>query len=425
MLFTVVAQPCPQCGHRLTRAEQGPAWCPECEWNLGELGDDLGVGRGWRWLLRRCHRAAFRLDGELFQEYSQRRPEKMGTTVAGGILLLVSLVLMVLVLGLAIWGAILISHGGLAMFGGIGLILVAILLRPRFGRLPKRRGRLRREQYPALFALVDEVAAAAGTRSPDVISTDSHFNASSGRLGMRQRRVLNLGLPLWLVLSPQERVALLAHEMGHQVNGDPARSLLVRPALQTFIVLARYTNVSVSEMLYSVRRTPNFMELVVKFALKIFSTVCLVIHIGMSALRFRDTRRAEYLADGIAADVAGTEALLGLFGRMVLLGQIANIIAYNAETKTVSQWRGLADSLLTHRAADLPELGQLTLRQTSLWASHPPTGRRRRMAQAWTASDARVAVAAERMSIIDRELLDLYKTTHRTILGTRVFRRSN
>jgi hypothetical protein len=47
------------------------------------------------------------------------------------------------------------------------------------------------------------------------------------------------------------------------------------------------------------------------------------------------------------------------------------------------------------------------------------------MVQAWPATEARVVPDAERMKAVDRELLDWYKATHQTILGTRVFRRSN
>ena len=38
---------------------------------------------------------------------------------------------------------------------------------------------------------------------------------------------MRLGLPLVSVLEPQERVALIAHEIAHDVNGDPARGTQV------------------------------------------------------------------------------------------------------------------------------------------------------------------------------------------------------
>jgi hypothetical protein len=77
---------CPRCGHALITAEKGPSWCPDCEWNLEELGATLDdVPRTWRWLVRRCHRSAFRLDGELFEKYSASRPQKQETSIAGAL----------------------------------------------------------------------------------------------------------------------------------------------------------------------------------------------------------------------------------------------------------------------------------------------------------------------------------------------------
>ena len=39
-----------------------------------------------------------------------------------------------------------------------------------------------------------------------------------------------IGVPLWLMLPPQARISVLAHEFGHVVNNDPMRSVLTAPA---------------------------------------------------------------------------------------------------------------------------------------------------------------------------------------------------
>lgn len=66
----------------------------------------------------------------------------------------------------------------------------------------------------------------------------AEWNASAATVGLRRTRVLMIGLPLFLCLRPQERVALLGHEMGHFADGDLRTSLLTRPALETFGILA-------------------------------------------------------------------------------------------------------------------------------------------------------------------------------------------
>jgi hypothetical protein len=103
--------------------------------------------------------------------------------------------------------------------------------RPRFGRVPKYATKVTPAEAPELYRLVGDVAAALSAPVPAVYVEEDVFNASASRVGLRRRPVLVLGLPLWNVLSAQQRVALLGHELGHFVNGDPRRGLLVQPAV--------------------------------------------------------------------------------------------------------------------------------------------------------------------------------------------------
>ena len=45
--------------------------------------------------------------------------------------------------------------------------------------------------------------------------------------------MLRLGVPLLTILDGQEVVALVGHELAHQVNGDATRGLVVGTALET------------------------------------------------------------------------------------------------------------------------------------------------------------------------------------------------
>jgi hypothetical protein len=58
-------------------------------------------------------------------------------------------------------------------------------------------------------------------------------------VGLRRRRVVHIGIPLWFTLEPQPRVAVLGHEVGHFVNGDLRRSLLVGSSIDTLIELVQ------------------------------------------------------------------------------------------------------------------------------------------------------------------------------------------
>ncbi|MEV0381997.1 hypothetical protein [Nonomuraea sp. NPDC050643] len=69
-----------------------------------------------------------------------------------------------------------------------------------------------------------------------MVALSGAVNASF-RIYGRRRRVVEIGYPLWLILTPQERVALLAHEMAHSSNGDGRHGLVVSSAMHSLGVL--------------------------------------------------------------------------------------------------------------------------------------------------------------------------------------------
>ncbi|MFF7648440.1 M48 family metalloprotease [Streptomyces sp. NPDC007983] len=77
-----------------------------------------------------------------------------------------------------------------------------------------------RRGAPALWAVVEELASAVGTRPPDRVRLTADVNASvtddAPFLGLAPGgRTLYLGLPLLMGLTPAELRAVLAHELGH------------------------------------------------------------------------------------------------------------------------------------------------------------------------------------------------------------------
>jgi Zn-dependent protease with chaperone function len=111
----------------------------------------------------------------------------------------------------------------LTLFVGAVLVWAGWTLRPR-RRKEKERG-LTRAELPATFALLDRIAEALGTNAPEEIVLDAEFNASiyTQLLVRNPPTRLTIGLTLWAALDEGERIAVLAHELGHRVNGDSAR----------------------------------------------------------------------------------------------------------------------------------------------------------------------------------------------------------
>ncbi|MEG3627717.1 M48 family metallopeptidase [Streptomyces poriticola] len=134
--------------------------------------------------------------------------------------------------GLAVGGALLIVLGWETVvlpLLGILLIGLALHLRPRFGR-DEEEQLLGRADAPLLFALLDETADAVGTRGCDAVRLTPGLSIGAAPRGLRGRR-LDIGLGLWATLTPQQRVACLAHALGHFATGDVRYNLVVRTAL--------------------------------------------------------------------------------------------------------------------------------------------------------------------------------------------------
>lgn len=208
----------------------------------------------------------------------------------------------------------------------IGLVLLgfAALLRPRVSRLDTDLPTLRRMDAPTLFGLLDEIADAAGVRRFDVVQVSPDFAIRASAYGIRRRRRLEIGLPFWLTLEPQQRVAAVAHEVGHFASGDVRRGLLVDSALGALWAGAGSSGrrpSTVEPMLRAAsplsRHADEMAEAARRYDVRSRSADALLwipklLGRGAARLLTRLTlpgaRRTEFLADAVAARVASTEA---------------------------------------------------------------------------------------------------------------------
>src|SRR5579859_3164293 len=160
------------------------------------------------------------------------RPRLTIATLLGiGYALMVHLV----TLGLLVGGVLLIVTGwpNVVVIGLGGLSLgIFWIVRPKLGRWPQKQV-LSRADYPTLYGLADRVADALKLRHIDGIVIDKETNAAFGRLGLRRKTLLTLGLPLWAILDDHEKVGLIAHEFGHRANSDISRNWLIGAAIGT------------------------------------------------------------------------------------------------------------------------------------------------------------------------------------------------
>ncbi|MGW3913539.1 M48 family metallopeptidase [Streptomyces sp. NPDC005070] len=418
-------QPCPECGAEIRCDARFVTWCAACDWNIDPGRPEEKQGR-----LARARRALAQRHGErLLAELNSGGNLRARRDPSAVLAVAVALVVHALTLAVTAGGVWLLVRG----WGGWGMVPGAILLalgwslRPRFERLPKNTPVLRRADAPELFALVDEVARVAGTRGVDAIAVDAEANAGVESYGVRGRRLLTLGLPLWEGLTPQQRIALLGHEMGHYVNGDTRHGTVVAAAFRSLTIWHYYFQ--------PVDREPLDDSGALKLLLNLLYVLPRLLVRGvltlLDQLTLRATQRAEYLADRVAARAGSTQAALELMDGLLISDSAAVTLRREVNRAALSGPRGRqqttawAEELWERLAADLasvPDHERERLRRVgvlrghSVDAAHPPTHLRHACLLIGDAVPPAVVSDDERERRIAEELADARTAMARQIL---------
>lgn len=404
-----VSQLCPDCGAEIRHDARFTPWCAQCEWNVDPV---RAVEKPPRFFERRRRLLAQRQGERLLTEVAQGaplRPHSDAFSVLTQVIAVLVHGVTVVLVGFGIW--FIVGGLGATLFVvGLFLLGVAVVLRPRIARLPSRVPLLDRSAAPELFALVDEVAAAVGTRGVDRIAIVGNLNASVNVYGIRGRRLLTIGLPLWEILPPQERVALLGHELGHFANGDLRYTTLVGSALRS---LAAW-----SYLLAPTEYSGNWGFVVVN----VITYLPWVAIEGMGMLLYRLTLRAgqrgEYLADRFSATVGGSEAAISLTDRMLLDSVVQTTLGRERSRQRMlprthdvppkgseELWGRLAEEVGSIPVSELKRLRLAGEREGhAVDSSHPPTYLRRACLALASPTPPEVVIDSERGARIAAEL---------------------
>ncbi|WP_371484235.1 M48 family metalloprotease [Kitasatospora sp. NBC_00315] len=426
MIAPDIAPPraCPHCAAPLETDERFPTWCPACEWGLlpapeaeaHRTPDDRAhAERGAR--REEARRRAVRVRVESLYEATAdgSAPTRDRTWLAAAAIAgLVHLVTFGLLAG-----SVLLLCGGawpMRILGAVGLV-VTYGLRPRLGRVVRDETILRRCDAPALYALADRVSSAVGARPVDHIRVTDEFNASFGRYGLRRRSVLVLGLPLWVSLGPQERVALLGHEFGHDVNGDHRRGLWLHSAVTALVEWHHLTRPD-GDGGSGAGFTIGTVNVLVGMVHGLVHRVVRALLVLLDRLTVRSGQGAEYRADALAAKVGSAAAVRGLL-EVLLHPQSAETVLLRFRSMP-RQGRGARSASrredvdlwarITAQIADVPPLERerrlrLSAREfEAVDATHPPTHLRLRLLGTRPAGEPTVVLTDQEAAAIENEL---------------------
>lgn len=264
----------------------------------------------------------------------------------------------------------------LLLFGGVFALLLVVLARPGLGSVPPKSERVTPAQTPELWALIREVSEQLRAPVPAYLTVTPQFNAFMGVAGLTGRSHLMLGLPILLSLTPQERVAIIAHELAHSVNRDPLRGLVAYQALNFLWHLGSVLRPAVifdPDMgLLSVAALP--------FTLLLLGLLWIPQGLAWLLLQLSGeaSQRAEDRADLLAASVCGTPAALSGLDKL----HLSELYSYSLHKQRLNPERPHAFAEFAHQLSVYPpdKLAALRRRLTGqllrLDASHPPTSYR-------------------------------------------------
>jgi Zn-dependent protease with chaperone function len=409
MQASTATRTCPNCGQTIEVDQRFTPWCEHCEWNIDP-------GPAPKLDQRRARRAlATKAAGEsLFESLRASgvsRPGPSPLRFASLVIAVAIQAVSLFVLGFGFFLLITNFPDVFAFVAGVPLILAGILIRPRLGRVAPGTVLLPPAEAPALYALVNRVATEVKAKPVDLIATTPAFNASHGQVGYRRRRVLWIGLALWNVLSDEERVALLGHELAHQVNGDLSQGLIVGSALRSLsdwhaIFRSPRWNPGSGTMFGAVEAIG---QLLARIATRAVRHVVGMLYDFEESLLYLSRQRAEYFADLLAAEVGSTSAALACLDVLHLARLCAMAVRYSAQRDEPDIWTSELAFFQQIGRKEWERIRRLDARRgTPIDATHPPTNLRVALLKGRPVEQGRVRVSAEESKKIRAEMVSAF-----------------
>ena len=316
------------------------------------------------------------------------------------------------VLAVAGWNPLAWGLGGL-------LLLIAWVLRPQAPRL--RGVPADPARHPVLFEIVGEVGRRLGTRPPTHIVLNDELNASVDTVGWRRTRVLTLGLPLLAVLDAPGRIAIIGHEMAHFAADDPARSRVFSWTWNTLQGWAELTNPE-----FRGDAIEAFSQMLAYVFMRLVSMVPRAMARVLTWAVFDDHVRAEYRADRLGAEVAGTDGFVSAMRTLLVSAEVFDEAVQRVALGTSG---GPVVAQLASQIAQVPDEARAQLEEvdvqmgTQLDQTHPPTPWRIEvlLARPITAS---VVLDTPRARRLEDELAQHYPAVNRRLVDAYRWARS-
>lgn len=259
---------------------------------------------------------------------------------------------------------------------------------------------LKRSEFPALYGLLDKITETSKTELVYGIVINKEFNAAYTEVGLKRRKIVYIGLPLFYILNPEERVALLSHEIAHALNGDVSRGFITGTALHTLITWYEIISPDKDE------GDDGLMSILSRFVMSVFSYIILLVIYILIHLVYNDTQRAEYLADYIGAHISGKDTMQALLYKLHLRPTYRIALQRSAlSRREISFFNELDKQLKQIPKKELERIRLVEgMEESRLDATHPPTAYRIEFVRKSDSFIPKVSLNEAEILTIDKEL---------------------
>lgn len=360
---------CPKCGAEMPVNPGFITWCDKCGWNINfdvrrksnkDIFEILSNSEN--------QQVCKKVFDNINKEVKKNRKKRPAAIIACIIALAVHLcTILWFLLGLDL---IIFHLNALTFPMSMLCLIISRYLMPKFSSFVEHG--IPRAVYPEIYNFVDKISKEMNAPKIDIIVFNYDFNASFKKVGIKGKRVLTIGTPLFSILSEEERIALLAHEIGHNVNNDVGRSFLIESALVTLARIYFFMNPTKSENIWLIILLP------ITLIRWLISKVVFRIWYSFGRLVWSDRQYSEYLADYLASKISGSGAELSLLQKLYYYPTfylaLERVIRYKYNNDVLDEFKKCIKNVPEREIKRISLLEKSELSRVD--ASHPPTSYR-------------------------------------------------
>lgn len=406
---------CPKCSSNIEITEGYIQWCEHCLWNLKPYEEETDKEN----IVDRIYkRIGKRLGKKLFQSMAKSSSMKPTITVAKLLAFILSIIIFsISIISIMLMIYLLINFGANIVLIALSLFLLGIAIGtfPRFGKIPKKI--VSRSEFPTLYKLVDCITKEANSKDVYGMVINEEFNASFTEVGLKRRKILYIGLPLFYILNNEEKVALLSHEVAHGVNGDITRGLLTGTAINALITW--YELVAPESQVDDAWGQLPVLSTITKLLMLALSKIILLVIFILMFLVHNDSQRAEYLADYIGASISGTNAMKSLMDKLHL--DISCRIALQKTALSGGNINFFHEILAQVNMIPKKELERIKLVErmegSKLDATHPPTAYRISLMEQLNNLNPKITLSESDSLLIEKEVDIVKNNIEKTLVN--------